>query len=284
MLTEFGIKIAPSTYYAALTRPKSRREIEDEKLMEGIRRVYDENYRVYGARKVWHQLRREGIQVGRGRVERLMRRLGLAGAVRGKTVRTTVPDPGGVRAADLVKRQFAAGAPNRLWVADFTYVATWAGTVYVAFAIDVFSRTIVGWRASGSKETDLVLDAIDMGLQHRNYRPTNGEDTLVHHSDAGSQYTSFRFTQHLIDSGVDASIGTVGDALDNALAESTIGLYKTELIKPQGPWHTLREVEMATNTWVQWYNNRRLHEACGYRPPTEFETLYELGDLTSLVA
>jgi putative transposase len=284
VLTEFGIKIAPSTYYAALTRPISRREIDDEKLMAEIQRVYDENYRVYGAKKMWRELNRGGIEVGRGRVERLMRRLGLVGALRGKTVRTTVQDPGGVRAADLVKRQFTAGAPNRLWVADFTYVATWAGTVYVAFAIDVFSRKIVGWRASMSKETDLVLDAIDLGLRQRNYRPADDDPKLVHHSDAGSQYTSFRFTQHLIDAGIDASIGTVGDALDNALAESTIGLYKTELIKPQGPWHNLREVETATNAWVDWYNNRRLHGACGYRPPTEFETLYEIGDLTSLVA
>jgi putative transposase len=284
VLTEFGIKIAPSTYYAARSRPKSRREVEDEKLMEEIERVYDENYRVYGARKIWRQLRREGIKTGRGRVERLMRRLGITGAVRGKTVRTTIQDLGGVRAADLVNRQFAAGAPNRLWVADFTYVATWAGTVYVAFAIDVFSRKIVGWRASTSKETDLVLDAIDMGLRHRDYRQMDGEEKLIHHSDAGSQYTSFRFTQHLIDSDIDASIGTVGDAYDNALAESTIGLYKTELIKPQGPWHNKNEVEIATTAWVEWYNNRRLHEACGYRPPTEFETLYELGDLTSLVA
>jgi putative transposase len=284
VLTEFGLKIAPSTYYAARSRPKSRREVEDEQLMEEIRRVYDENYRVYGARKMWHQLNREGIKTGRGRVERLMRRLGITGAVRGKTVRTTIQDPGGVRAADLVNRQFAAGAPNRLWVADFTYVATWAGTVYVAFAIDVFSRKIVGWWASTSKETDLVLDAIDMGLRHRDYRQTAGEEKLIHHSDAGSQYTSFRFTQHLIDSNIDASIGTVGDAYDNALAESTIGLYKTELIKPQGSWHNRNEVEIATAAWVEWYNNRRLHEACGYRPPTEFETLYELGDLTSLVA
>ncbi len=157
--------------------------------MVEIQRVYDENYRVYGAKKIWRQLRREGIQVGRSRVARLMRQLGLAGAVRGKIVRTTIQDKDGVRAADLVKRQFAAGAPNRLWVADFTYVATWAGTVYVAFAIDVFSRKIVGWRASTSKETDLVLDAIDMGLRHRDYRPVSGEEKLVHHSDAGSQYT-----------------------------------------------------------------------------------------------
>jgi putative transposase len=199
-------------------------------------------------------------------------------------VRTTVSDKDGIRAADLVKRQFTAGAPNRLWVADFTYVATWAGTVYVAFAIDVFSRKIVGWRARMSKETDLVLDAIDMGLAAQRYRPGPACDKLVHHSDAGSQYTSFRFTQHLIDAGIDASIGTVGDALDNALAESTIGLYKTELIKPNGPWHTIGEVDVATAAWVDWYNNRRLHGACGGRPPAEFEALWELGDLTSLVA
>jgi putative transposase len=179
VLTEFGIKIAPSTYYAVRSRPKSRREVEDGQLMAEIRRVYDDNYRVYGARKMWRQLKREGIQVGRGRVERLMRRLGITGAVRGKTVRTTIQDPGGVRAADLVNRQFAAGAPNRLWVADFTYVATWAGTVYVAFAIDVFSRKIVGWQASTSKETDLVLDAIDMGLRHRDYRQVDGEEKLI---------------------------------------------------------------------------------------------------------
>lgn len=284
MLTDFGIKIAPSTYYAALTRPKSRRAIEDEELMTEIRRVYDENYRVYGAKKIWRQLRRDGVEVGRGRVARLMRRLGLAGVLRGKTVRTTIQDPGGVRGPDLVNRQFTAGAPNRLWVADFTHVATWAGTVYTAFAIDAFSRKIVGWRCRTSKETDLVLDAIDRGLRDRDYRPGSGEDKLIHHSDAGSQYTSFRFTQHLIDAGIDASIGTVADAYDNALAESTIGLYKTELIKPQGPWHNKNEVEIATAAWVEWYNNRRLHSACGYRPPTEFETLYELGDLTSLVA
>jgi len=249
-----------------------------------IDKIYRDNYSVYGARKVWWQLRRDGVAVGRCRVERLMRRMGLAGAVRGKTVRTTVSDKDGVRAADLVKRQFAAGAPNRLWVADFTYVATWAGTVYVAFAIDVFSRRIVGWRASMSKETTLVLDAIDMGLRARRYHPQPGADKLVHHSDAGSQYTSFRFTQHLLDADIDASIGTVGDALDNALAESTIGLYKTELIKPQGPWHNINEVDVATQAWVEWYNNRRLHGACGGRPPAEFEALYELGDLTSLVA
>ena len=284
MLTEFGVKIAPSTYYAALTRPPSPRAVRDEELKKMIAKIYEENYSVYGPRKVWWQLRRDGVQVGRGRIERLMREMGLAGVMRGKTVRTTVQDKDGIRAADLVKRRFVAGAPNRLWVADFTYVNTWAGTVYVAFAIDVFSRRIVGWRARMSKETDLVLDAIDMGLRQRQYRPGPDGDKLVHHSDAGSQYTSFRFTQHLVDAGIDASIGTVGDALDNALAESTIGLYKTELIKRLGPWHNMQEVDVATAAWVDWYNNRRLHGACGGRPPVEFESLYELGDLTSLVA
>jgi putative transposase len=284
VLTDFGVQIAPSTYYAARARPPSPRAIRDDQLKKEIMGVFVDNYSVYGARKVWWALNRDGIRVGRGRVERLMRALRLTGAVRGKTVRTTVSDPDAERAADLVKRQFAAGAPNRLWVADFTYVATWSGTVYVAFAIDVFSRRIVGWSASMSKETDLVLDAIDMGLRLRRYGETVDNGKLVHHSDAGSQYTSFRFTQHLVDAGIDASIGTVGDALDNALAESTIGLFKTELIKRLGPWHNLREVAAATAAWVDWYNNRRLHGACGGRPPVEYEALYELGDLVSLVA
>ncbi|MGH3711634.1 MAG: IS3 family transposase [Pseudonocardiaceae bacterium] len=282
VLTDVGVQIAPSTYYAAIAQSPSARAVRDEQLKKDITRVYQENYSVYGAEKVWWALNREGIVVGRCRVERLMRELGLVGAVRGKKVRTTVSDPDGVRAPDLVKRQFTAGAPNRLWVADFTYVSTWAGTVYTAFAIDVFSRRIVGWKTSMSKETGLVMDTIEMGLQGRGYRRQDGKSKLVHHSDAGSQYTSFRFAQHLIDSGVEASIGTVGDALDNALAESFIGLYKTELIKPRGPWHTIGEVDVAA--WVDWYNNRRLHGACGGRPPVEFETLCELGDLISLVA
>ena len=197
MLIEFGLQIAPSTYYAALTRPLSARAVRDEELKEMIDKIYRENYSVYGARKVWWQLRRDGVAVGRCRVERLMRSMGLAGAVRGKTVRTTIPDKDGVRAADLVRRQFAAGAPNRLWVADFTHVATWAGTVYVAFAIDVFSRKIVGWRARMSKETDLVLDAIDRGLWDRAYRHRAGVDKLVHHSDAGSQGGFNQSSQHL---------------------------------------------------------------------------------------
>jgi putative transposase len=186
VLTDFGMRIAPSTYYAAITRLPSARAVRDEQLKKDITRVYEENYSVYGAEKVWWALNREGIAVGRCRVERLMRALGLVGAVRGKKVRTTVSDPDAARAPDLVKRQFATGAPNRLWVADFTYVATWAGTVYTAFTIDVFSRKIVGWKTSMSKETGLVLDAIEMGLQVRDYREQDGEGKLIHHSDAGS--------------------------------------------------------------------------------------------------
>lgn len=283
VLSDFGMKIAPSTYYAAVSRSVSAREQRDQELMTHIQRVHAENYGVYGAKKVWRVLGREGIEVGRGRVERLMRRLGLVGAVRGKTVRTTVADPDAVRAPDLVKRQFTAAAPDRLWVADFTYVATTAGTVYVALVIDAFSRAIVGWQACMSKETDLILDAIEMALDDRAYRKTDNE-TLIHHSDAGSQYTSFRFTQHLIEAGIDASVGTVGDALDNACAESTIGIYKTELIKPRKPWHNLREVEIATAAWIHWYNHHRIHWTCGGRPPTEYETLYKQGDLVSLAA
>jgi putative transposase len=236
VLTEFGLKIAPSTYYAALTRRPSRRAVRDEELKTMIVKIYEENYSVYGAKKVWRQLRRNGVQVGRCRVERLMRDLQLVGALRGKIVRTTVPEPAAERAADLVKRQFTAGAPNRLWVADFTYVATWAGTVYTALAIDAFSRKIVGWKTGMSKEADLVLDAIDMALRARHYQPGPRVDKPVLRPPGESgQYTSFRFAQHLLDAGIDASIGTVGDAYDNALAESTIGLYKTELIKAAGP-------------------------------------------------
>lgn len=214
MLTEFGLKIAPSTYYAALTRPKSERQKRDEELMEEIKRVHKENYGVYGADKIWHELNRQGIQVGRGRVERLMRTLGITGALRGKTVRTTVSDKDGVRAGDLVKRHFVAGAPNKLWVADFTYVASWAGTCYTAFCIDVFSRKIVGWKVSMSKETDLVLDTIEMGLETGEYRVIDGEDKLVHHSDAGSQGEFNRSSQHLDHGG--CALGRAGKQLPQA--------------------------------------------------------------------
>lgn len=197
---------------------------------------------------------------------------GVAGAVRGKKHRTTIPDGQADRAPGLVDRDFHAAAPNRLWVADFTYVATWSGVCYVAFAIDVFSRRIVGWKADTTMKTDLVLDTLQMALWARDHAGTPvREGELIHHSDAGSQYTSFAFTQHLIDAGVDASIGSVGDAYDNALAESTIGLYKTEVINLEGPWKSIDQVELSTLEWVDWYNNQRLHGACDRLPPVEYE-------------
>ncbi|MEV5712202.1 IS3 family transposase [Actinoallomurus sp. NPDC052274] len=271
VLSEHGTKIAPSTYYAARSRPASARAIRDERLKTEITRVFEDNYRVYGARKIWRQLCREGHIVARCTVERLMRELGLAGARRGKKIRTTMPGEGHGRAADLLKRDFTAAAPNRRWVADFTHVATWAGVVYVAFVVDIFSRAIVGWAAATSKRTRLVLDALDMALWRRDRAGHPVGPGLVHHSDAGSQYTSFRFTTHLIEAGIDASIGTVGDALDNALMESAIGLYKTELVKPRGSWKNLTGVELATAEYVDWYNTTRLHGEIGHVPPDEYE-------------
>ncbi|MGH3430140.1 MAG: IS3 family transposase [Mycobacteriales bacterium] len=275
VLKEHGVQIAPSTYYAAQARGASARALRDEYLREQIRRVFDDNYSVYGAYKIWRELQREGQQVARCTVRRLMKVESLHGAVRGgKKIRTTVTDPAGQRAPDLINRDFFAEAPNRCWVADFTYVPAWCGIVYVAFCMDLHSRAIVGWSASTNKRTKLVLDALDMGLWRRERTGNPYGGRLIHHSDAGSQYTSFRFTTHLIDAGLDASIGTVGDALDNALMESTIGLYKTELIKRRGPWRNLANVELATAEWVDWYNAKRLHTAIGDVPPTEYETLY----------
>jgi putative transposase len=274
VLSAAGVQIAPSTYYAWVTRPPSKRQLRDAQLTEQVRRVHQANYAVYGARKVWRQLRREGVQVARCTVERLMRQEGLTGAVRGSKRRTTIRDDGAQRAPDLVGRRFAAPHPDRLWVADFTYVATWSGTVYVALVVDAFSRRICGWKADTTMKTSLVLDAIEMALWSRSHagRPVTGG--LVHHSDAGSQYTSFAFTTRLLDAGADASIGSIGDAYDNALAETTIGLFKTELIKPRAPWRTLDEVEFATLEWIDWYNNHRLHNACGHTPPAEYEADY----------
>jgi putative transposase len=270
-LTAHGCSIDPSTYYHFKTRRPSTRAVRDTQLKELISRVHGENYGVYGARKVWRELGRQGHTVARCTVERLMRELGLAGAVRGRKVRTTVPDPAHQRAPDLVKRDFVAPAPNRCWVADFTYVAAHAGTVYVAFVVDTFSRRIVGWSAATNKRTPLVLGALEMGLWQRG-REGRERTGLIHHSDAGSQYTSFRLAAHLAGENITASIGTVGDALDNALMESTIGLYKTELVKRRGPWRTLTDVELATAEWVEWYNNRRLHGEIGHVPPIEYET------------
>lgn len=249
--------------------------MRDEELKERIHEVYTSNYRVYGARKIWRELKRQGHEVARCTVERLMRELGVQGAVRGRRVITTIPGGQAGRAPDLVDRDFVAGAPNRCWAADFTHVKTFAGVVYVAFVVDTFSRRIVGWSAARVKETVFVLDALEMAIwqRDRDQHPIQPGE-LIHHSDAGSQYTSFRLAEHLDAAGIAASIGSVGDAYDNALMESTIGLYKTELIKPQRPWKTLSQVELATAEWVDWYNHRRLHGEIGHVPPVEYETNY----------
>jgi putative transposase len=281
---EFGVEpicrvldLAPSSYYAVKARQRdpSKRAVRDRVLLGEIRRVYEANYGVYGARKVWWQLQRDGVDVARCTVERLMAKNGLQGAVRGKKRRTTIPGGQADRAPDLVERNFNASAPNRLWVSDFTYVATWSGVVYVAFAIDAFSRRIVGWKADTTMKTSLVLDTLEMALWAREHHGEPVPKGLIAHSDAGSQYTSFAFTQRLVDAGADPSIGSVGDGYDNALAESTIGLYKTELIHRRGPWKTLDQVELATLEWVDWYNHRRLHSACKRLPPAEFEQTRE---------
>lgn len=235
ILTSHGLKIATSTYYAARKRAPSARSVRDAELKTQISRVHADNFSVYGVRKVWRQLHREGIPVARCTVARLMRDLGLQGVRRGRGIRTTVRDDGHDRADDLLERDFTALRPNERWVADFTYVATWSGIVYVAFVVDVFSRAIVGWSAATSKRAKLVLDALDMALWRRDRAGNPAGPGLIHHSDAGSQYTSFAFTAHLLEAGIDASIGTVGDALDNALMESQIGLYKTELISLASP-------------------------------------------------
>jgi putative transposase len=267
------LQIAPSTYYAVKARQRhpSARTLRDRELLHRIRRVHRENFGVYGVRKVWWQLRRGGVDVARCTVERLMRDDGLQGAIRGKKRRTTILDGQAERARDLVDRDFKASAPNRLWVSDFTHVATWSGVCYVAFAIDAFSRRIVDWKADRTMKTSLVLDTLEMALWARDHHGQPVGGGLVVHSDAGSQFTSFAFTQRLIDAGADPSIGSVGDGYDNALAETTIGLYKTELINRQGPWKTIDQVELATLEWVDWYNHRRLQGACEGLPPVEFE-------------
>ena len=266
------LQVAPSSYYAAVTRLPSARQQRDAVLKVAIRRVWDEHRQVYGADKVWAQLTREGTRVARCSVERLMRELGLRGVVRGqRRIRTTLGDPASDQPADLVARQFRAAAPNRLWVADLTYVKTHSGWVYVAFIIDVFSRLIVGWQASRSLRTDLALDALEMALWRRRARRLDG---LVHHSDRGVQYLAVRYTERLAVAGVVASVGSKGDSYDNALAESFHGLYKAELIRHQGPWHGLEDVEFATLEYVDWFNHQRLHGELGMLPPAEFEARY----------
>jgi len=275
---EFGVEpicevlqVAPRTYYAAKSRPPSARSVADAALSEVLVVEHAANYGVYGARKMWKHLNRCGHVVGRGRVERLMRANDLAGAVRGRGRRTTIPGKDGILAGDLVNRAFAASAPDQLWVADFTYVRTWAGFAYVAFVIDVCSRIIVGWKADMSMRTDLVLDTLNMAAWARGRAGVVDLSGLVHHTDAGSQCTSIAFTERLAALGMRASIGTVGDAYDNAMAESTSGLFKTELIRRHGPWRTLDDVEIATMEWVDWFNNRRLHTELGDIPPAEHE-------------
>jgi putative transposase len=270
------LAVAPSTFYAARARPPSARALSDEALKPQILKAYNENFHVYGARKIWLELNRRDICIGRDRVARLMRDLGISGVVRGKTKRTTHPGDTGARPPDLVDRDFNPPAPNRLWVADLTYVRTWAGFVYVAFVIDAFSRMIVGWQIAGHLRTDLALDALEMALWQRQGRL----DGLVHHSDRGVQYLAIRYTERLAEAGAVTSVGSRGDSYDNALAESTIGLYKTELIRRRGPWRTIDDVELATLEWIDWFNHRRLHSAAGDLPPAEYEDLYyrSLGD------
>jgi putative transposase len=264
------LPIAPSTYYAARHRPRSARRRRDEELKVEIRRVHAEHFGVYGARKVWRQLHREGIAVARCTVERLMRELGLEGVRRGKPRRTTMADPAAARPVDLVERDFSASRPNQLWVADLTYVATWSGFVYVALVIDAFSRFLVGWQAARSLRTDLALDALEMAIWRRQAQL----DGLVHHSDRGSQYLSIRYTERLAEAGAVTSVGSRGDSYDNALAETIIGLYKTELVRQRGPWRGMDDVEYATLEWVDWFNHRRLLEPIGYVPPAEFEAAF----------
>ena len=253
VLTEHGTPIAPSTFYDARGRTSARAD-RDAQLKAAIARVHSANYGVYGARKVWLALNREGIGVARCTVERLMRDLGLEGARRGTRRRTTVADPAAARPADLVQRRFSQARPDAVWVADFTYVATWSGTVYVAFVLDAHSRRILGWRAARSMRTELVLDALEQAIWTRGRDGVTDLSGLVCHHDAGSQYMSIAFTERLAAAGAAPSVGTVGDALDNALAETHIGLFKTELIRSRGPWKGLDDVELATLEWVDWHN------------------------------
>jgi transposase InsO family protein len=270
------LPIAPSTYRAQAARRRDPAKLparakRDAALMPEIERVFEENFRVYGVRKVWHQLKREGHHLARCTVARLMRGMGLRGVIRGKPVRTTISDKAAACPLDHVNRHFKAPRPNALWVSDFTYVATWSGFVYVAFIIDAYARRIVGWRVSRTAHTGFVLDALEQALHER--RPLH-RGGLVHHSDRGSQYVSIHYTERLAQAGIEPSVGSVGDSYDNALAESINGLYKAEVIHRRGPWRSLEAVEFATLEWVDWFNNRRLLEPIGNIPPAEAEALY----------
>ena len=271
-----ALQVAPSAYRRHAARQRHpellcARAKRDAVLMPQIERVWQSNLRVYGADKVWHQLQREGVTVARCTVERLMRRMGLRGVVRGKAVRTTIGDANAPCPLDRVNRQFNAQRPNQLWVSDFTYVSTWQGWLYVAFVVDVFARRIVGWRTSSSMRTDFVLDALEQALYDR--RPQRA-DGLVCHSDRGSQYVSIRYTERLAQAGIEPSVGSKGDSYDNALAETINGLYKAEVIHRRSAWKTKESVELATLQWVAWFNHQRLLEPIGYVPPAEFEANY----------
>ena len=270
------LPIAPSSYFERVAQRNdparlSARAKRDLELKPEVARVFGENYEVYGVRKVWRQMKREGFDVARCTVERLMRGLGLHGVIRGKPVRTTVSDKAAPCPLDHVNRQFRAPAPNRLWVSDFTYVATWQGFVYVAFVIDTYARRIVGWRASRTAHASFVLDALEQAIYDR--RPIH-RGGLVHHSDRGSQYISIKYTERLAEAGIEPSVGSVGDSYDNALAETINGLYKAEVIHRKGPWRNFEAVEFATLEWVDWFNYRRLLEPIGNIPPAEAEQMY----------
>jgi putative transposase len=270
------VPIAPATYYEHKARETDPTRLparaQRDALFKGeIRRVWQENFEVYGVKKVWKQLNREGLPVARCTVARLMRDLGLQGAVRGRKFKTTIADDLAARPLDLVDRDFTAARPNQLWVSDLTYVATWRGFVYVAFVIDAYARRIVGWRAANSLRGDLALDALEQALYERQ---EDAADGLVHHSDRGVQYLSIRYTERLAEAGIEPSVGSKGDSYDNALAESVIGLFKTEVIRRRGPWRSLEDVEFATLEWVAWFNSRRLLEPIGHVPPAEHEEAY----------
>ena len=281
------LPIAPSTYYEHKVQgrdptrlpPRAQR---DATLRGDIQRVWEENFQVYGVRKIWRQLKREDIAVARCTVARLMRDLGLHGVVRGRRCKTTIPDAALDQPADRVNRDFKVNRPNALWVSDLTYVATWRGFVYVAFVIDAFARRIVGWRVSSSLRTDLALDALEQALYDR--AANEQDNTLIHHSDRGVQYLSIRYTERLAEAGIEPSVGSVGDSYDNALAETIIGLYKTELIRQRGPWRNLEDVEFATLTWVDWFNHRRLFEPIGNVPPAELELAYYQSEEPAIAA
>jgi transposase InsO family protein len=270
------LPIAPSTYHDHVAKRAdpsrlSDRAKRDLALKPKIERVFAENFEVYGARKVWRQLNREGVAVARCTVERLMADLGLQGVIRGKPIKTTISDKTAPCPLDHVNRQFHAPAPNMLWLSDFTYVSTWAGFVYVAFVIDAYARRIVGWRVSRTAHASFVLDALEQALHERRPARSSG---LIHHSDRGVQYVSIKYTERLVEAGIEPSVGSVGDSYDNALAETINGLYKAEVIHRNGPWRSFEAVEFATLKWVDWFNNRRLLEPIGNIPPTEAEERY----------